>query len=57
MDKIPILVGVDEMQSKEYIKIYMYFFSSCAICLQEINEKKIIKILKCNHFFHHECLI
>ncbi|CAD8110569.1 unnamed protein product [Paramecium primaurelia] len=46
IDDIPILVGVDEFEQIE----------TCAICLQELNEKNVIKILKCNHFFHQECI-
>ncbi|CAD8121521.1 unnamed protein product [Paramecium sonneborni] len=45
-DDIPILVGVDELELKE----------TCAICLLDLNEQKVIKILKCNHFFHQECI-
>ncbi|CAD8112053.1 unnamed protein product [Paramecium primaurelia] len=45
-DDIPILVGVDEIKESEI----------CSICLQEINERKLIKILKCNHYFHDDCI-
>ncbi|CAD8209010.1 unnamed protein product [Paramecium pentaurelia] len=45
-DDIPILVGVDEIKESEI----------CSICLQEINEGKLIKILKCNHYFHDDCI-
>ncbi|CAD8213231.1 unnamed protein product [Paramecium octaurelia] len=45
-DDIPILVGVEEFEQIE----------TCAICLLELNEKNVIKILKCNHFFHQECI-
>ncbi|CAD8213619.1 unnamed protein product [Paramecium octaurelia] len=45
-DDIPILVGVDEIPQPEI----------CAICLSEINDKNLIKILKCNHYFHNECI-
>ncbi|CAD8123154.1 unnamed protein product [Paramecium sonneborni] len=46
IDDIPILIGVDELEHKE----------TCAICLLDLNEQKVIKILKCNHFFHQECI-
>ncbi|CAD8075707.1 unnamed protein product [Paramecium primaurelia] len=46
IDDIPILVGVDDFEQKE----------TCTICLSDLNEKNIIKILKCNHFFHQECI-
>ncbi|CAD8208931.1 unnamed protein product [Paramecium pentaurelia] len=45
-DDIPILVGVDEITQAEI----------CTICLQEINDKDLIKILKCNHYFHNQCI-
>ncbi|CAD8111431.1 unnamed protein product [Paramecium primaurelia] len=45
-DDIPILVGVDEITQEEI----------CAICLQEINDKDLIKILQCNHYFHNQCI-
>ncbi|CAD8125750.1 unnamed protein product [Paramecium sonneborni] len=45
-DDIPILVGVDEITQSEI----------CAICLQEINDEKLINILNCNHYFHNECI-
>ncbi|CAD8126236.1 unnamed protein product [Paramecium sonneborni] len=45
-DDIPILVGVDEIAQSE----------KCAVCLEDINDQNLIKILKCNHYFHNECI-
>ncbi|CAD8162155.1 unnamed protein product [Paramecium octaurelia] len=45
-DDIPILVGVDEITESEV----------CSICLLELNEKILIKILQCNHYFHSDCI-
>ncbi|CAK68301.1 unnamed protein product (macronuclear) [Paramecium tetraurelia] len=53
-DDIPILVGVDEIPQPE--QIFIKKNRICAICLSEINDKNLIKILKCNHYFHNECI-
>ncbi|CAK68610.1 unnamed protein product (macronuclear) [Paramecium tetraurelia] len=53
-DDIPILIGVDEITESE--QIYYKQSRVCSICLLEINEKILIKILQCNHYFHNDCI-
>ena len=35
--------------------IYESDDKECAICLEEIKDKKLI-VLKCNHIFHKKCI-
>ena len=30
--------------------------ASCSICLTDFAERDVIKILRCNHIFHEECI-
>lgn len=30
--------------------------ASCSICLMDFEERDVIKILRCNHTFHAECI-
>ena len=52
------------LSNRELLNYNKYFIENvevtdedfCCICLNDFNDKNNIKTLKCNHFFHSDCI-
>jgi hypothetical protein len=49
-----------EIQQKTFLRTYSsdnYDIHQCPICLEEYNEGTQIRILRCNHIYHDNCIV
>jgi len=56
----PIVINEDELNNLEIIKhsdiACREKYDECSICLSEFNDDSLVRLLKCEHGFHPECV-
>ena len=59
MTDVKNVINTDELEKlevKEYNMMNKEKYKECAICLEEYNDEDKVRILKCEHGYHKECI-
>ena len=59
MNDVKNIMQVDELNkliTKNYVEVDKEKYKACSICLEDYNEEDKLRLLKCEHGFHTECI-